>query len=81
MAQAAEYIAISTTNAQANGWNVLARGADKAQVEQSADASIVGSDIYAETLRKNLRIVSKTTARRIAGRCALNECDHDHGDN
>ena len=76
----ATYIALSTINAQASGWEVLARGSVKSMVEECAWASIVGSDIYADTLRKNLTIVSLTKARKIASRCALGECDHDHGD-
>ena len=75
----AEFIAISTINAQMSGWEVLARGADKATVHDEAWDSLVGDDIYADTLRKNLRVVSKSAALRIAGRCALDECDHDHG--
>lgn len=77
MAQTAEYIAISTYNSQ-HGWTVIARGSDKTAVSQDADAAITGTDIYAETLRKNLTVVSKTVARRMAGRCALGECDHQH---
>lgn len=77
---ATEYVAISTVNAQMSGWQVLARGSDRAMVEQQASDGIAGTDIYAQTLRINLRIVSKTAARRLAGRCALNECDHDHGE-
>lgn len=75
----ATYVAISTINAQLSGWDVLARGSDKSAVEQQAWDGISGSDIYADTLRKNLTVVSLTKARKLAGRCALNECDHDHG--
>lgn len=80
----ATYVALSTINAQMSGWQVLARGTDKAAVEQAADAAIAAehvdpTNIYRDTLSKNLRVVSLTNARRIAGRCALGECDHDHG--
>ena len=76
---AAEYVALSTINARMTGWDVLARGSDKPAVEQQAWDAIVGNDIYADTLRKNLRVVSRSAALRLAGRCALNECPHDHG--
>jgi hypothetical protein len=75
----AQYVAITTVNAQQSGWDVLARGTDKDAVRQEAWDSIVGSDIYADTYRKNLTVLSLTKARRVAGRCALGECEHDHG--
>lgn len=77
------YVALSTINAQASGWDVLARGTDKTAVERAADERIAAeypnpTDIYRDTLQKNLTVVSLTQARRIAGRCVLGECDHDH---
>lgn len=82
--KAAEYVAISTINAQMSGWDVLARGSDKSAVEQAGYDRIGAdypdhTDIYSDTLRKNLVTVSLSKARQIAGRCALGECDHDHG--
>lgn len=74
-----EYVAITTINAQTSDYRVVARGTDKDVVRDVARAAIDGVDIYAETEHKNLRVLSKTQARRLAGRCALGECDHDHG--
>lgn len=81
--KAAEYVAISTINAQMSGWDVLARGTDPRDVAEAAYAEIDRQypnrlDIYSDTLRKNVVVTSLTKARRIAGRCALGECDHDH---
>lgn len=82
--KAAEYVAISTINAQMSGWDVLARGIDKGAVEATGYDQIDvlypnRTDIYGDTLRKNLMVVSLSKARQIAGRCSLGECDHDHG--
>lgn len=64
------YLAISTTN-PANGWQIYATGDNKAQVEKDAETKIGPilnqwgqSDLKQETLHKNLRVVSKTQARR-----------------
>ena len=70
---AALYIALTTTNAQQNGWKVLAYGLNADAVEAKA-REIIGDpagiapgsvrDIYAETEHKNLRVVSKTDAKK-----------------
>ena len=62
------YIAVTTTG---TAWKVLAYGTDKTTVEQKA-REIIGDpgagggvrDIYAETEHKNLRMLSKTAAKR-----------------
>ena len=79
----ATYVALSTINAQMSWWTVLARGTDRVTVEQDGFAAIAErypspTDIYRDTLQKNMTTVSLTRARRIAGRCRLDECDHDH---
>lgn len=67
------YIALTTTNAQVHGWKVLAYGHDAAKVQSKAEELIgdirtdAGTDIYRETEHKNLRVVSKTTAKRSYG--------------
>lgn len=73
----ATYLALTTLNSQTSGWSVLAYGEGgkdmKARVEEAARAQIgdirtdYGTDIYAETKHKNLRVVSKTTAKRKYG--------------
>lgn len=77
------YVAITTIDGGA--WNEIARGHSRATVESDAwnimdqrTARRGWHNIYDDTERKNLRIVSLTTARRIAGKCALGECDHSH---
>jgi hypothetical protein len=63
------FIAITTTNA-GEGWEVVAYGADKNAVQKKArdiigdTARPVGTDIYAVTKHKNLRVVSKTEAKQ-----------------
>lgn len=79
----ATYIAMSTINAQASGWDILARGTDKAAVEADGFAEVERRypdrlDIYSDTMRANFVVVSLTRARRMAGRCALGECAHEH---
>lgn len=80
-----EYVALSTINAQASGWEVLARGPDRDAVLLAALGEIDRqypdrTDIYNDTLRANLRVDGLVTARAVAGRCALGECSHDHDD-
>lgn len=64
----ATYALISTTNAAQNGWTVYCVGT-KAQCQATLDneKDFNGTDIWADTLRKNARIVSKTTAKRQYG--------------
>lgn len=61
----ATYCLVSTTNAAVNGWTVYAEGT-KAQCEKTLDTDpqFNGTDIWADTLRKNAKIVSKTKATR-----------------
>ena len=71
---AAIYIALTTTNAQQSGWKVIAYGEDVDAVEAKA-RELIGDpagltpgsvrDIYAETEHKNLRVVSKTAAKKL----------------
>lgn len=64
------YVAVTTTNAQTNGWHEVARGADKQAVQAAAEQKIAGhqwdqqKDIYTETELRNLHVVSKTNAKR-----------------
>lgn len=63
------YVAITTTNPQ-HGWHEVARGNDKQAVEAKARkvignvATDYGTDIYCDTEHTNLRVVSKTEAKR-----------------
>lgn len=59
------YIALTTINSQTNGYHALAAGHDKAKVEQAALDNIRGTDIYSQTKRINLRVVSKTAAKKL----------------
>lgn len=66
------YVAVTTTNPR-YGWYEVARGGDKKTVEAEARTVIgdaatgYGSDIYKDTQHTNLRIVSKTEAKRSYG--------------
>lgn len=76
--RSAEYVAMTTTNPQ-YGWSAIARGTDCQQVERDADALLDQSDIYTETKRKNLTIMSVSAARRrfgshVAGLCGCDRC-------
>ncbi len=62
----ATYVLISTVNAAQNGWAVYCEGT-KAQCQVCLDKEFNGTDIWADTLRKNARIVSKSTAKRQYG--------------
>lgn len=68
----ATYLAITTTNPE-HGYEVLAYGSDKEKVREAAEEQIgdirrdYGTDIYAETRHKNLRVVSKTKAKLALG--------------
>ncbi len=65
------YFLISTTNAAVNGWSVYGRGS-KREMEELRDSHPAfidktpqHRDIYAQTLAKNARVVSKTKARKV----------------
>lgn len=78
-----EYVALSTYNAQTGGYVVLARGHGKVEIACKGDAEIDRRypdrlNIWGDTLRKNLHVVSISQARRTVGLCALGECDHFH---
>jgi hypothetical protein len=60
----ATYVALTTTNPQTGHYKVLATGENKAEVEQQAEQSIAGTDIYAETERKNLLVWPVSKVRR-----------------
>lgn len=66
------YVAITTTNPQ-HGWKQVGTGSDKNAVRDEAERSIAGAqwnkvkDIYTQTELTNLRVVSKTTAKRQYG--------------
>jgi hypothetical protein len=61
----ATYVLLSTTNAAVNGWTVYCEGT-KQECEHALSTipDFHGTDIWADTLRKNAVIVSKTTAIR-----------------
>ena len=73
----ATYYALTTQNSQMSGWSIVAHGTDQAAVREDAyrilsgrpdgDCSARVQDIYLDTELKNLRIVSKTRARRCYG--------------
>lgn len=69
----ATYVAVTTTNAQQNGWREVITGSDKAEVQEKAERQICGNqydgpkDIYTQTELRNLRVVSKTEAKRTFG--------------
>ena len=79
-----EYVALSTLNEQF-GWNIYARGADRAQVTAEAEMEIDRTsgnlfddyrnvNLRTDTLLKNLSVVSLTCARRLVGKHKLGEC-------
>lgn len=63
------YVAVTTTNPQ-HGWKQIAIGSDKDAVRDEAEHRIAGhvwnevKDIYMQTELTNLRVVSKTVAKR-----------------
>ena len=67
------YIAITTTNAQQNGWHEVTSGPKKAEVHDKALRQIAGNqwdkqkDIYTQTKLANLIVVSATEAKRTYG--------------
>lgn len=66
------YVAITTTNPQ-HGWNEVCTGGDADAVRTEAERHIAGNqwsqvkDIYMQTKLTNLRVVSKTEAKRTYG--------------
>jgi len=59
------YFVISTTNAQIEGWSIFGQGTkEECKKIQLTHSSFQGTDIYADTLNKNSRIVSTTEAKR-----------------
>lgn len=66
------YVAVTSTNPQ-QGWEEITHGTDKEQVQIDAESEIAGAqwnqskDIYTQTKLRNLRVVSKTTAKREYG--------------
>lgn len=61
------FVALTTTNPQM-GWRALAIGPDPSTVRAEAEARICGNDLYAQTERRNLVVVSRTTALRQYGK-------------
>ena len=61
----ATYYALTTENAAMQGWNILAIADTKADAEARGNAAIgTGTDIFSDTRRKNLTVLSATAARR-----------------
>ena len=59
------YFVISTTNAQVEGWSIFGQGTkEECRKIQLNDTAFQGIDIYADTLNKNSRIVSRTEAKK-----------------
>lgn len=59
------YLALTTINPHTSGFKIVAAGHNKKAVEDAAYKAIGGgTDLEAETYRKNLRVVSKTAAKR-----------------
>lgn len=59
------YFVISTTNAQVLGWSVYGQGTkEECKNIQLNHNEFQGTHIFADTLNKNSRIVSKTEATR-----------------
>jgi len=64
-----KFYAISTVNAASFGWRIVATGDSRREAAEAAEAELValGADIYAETMRRNMMVVSAPTARRQYG--------------
>lgn len=82
---AREYVALTTVNPQF-GWTMLYRSSDRDDAEAHALDEIdrrngSGPSIWKDVEQRNLVVLPLGKARKVAGRCALGECDHDHGDN
>ena len=62
-----QYYALTSQNPQLLGWRIVGIGTTAAEAEREALATLPplrADNIYAQTDRRNLRIVSKTDARR-----------------
>ena len=67
------YYAVSSYNSQMLGWEIFAQ-APTAQAARRIAEEEIGppcGDIYTETLHVNLRVWSRSTARRLLGRARL----------
>jgi hypothetical protein len=66
------YVAVTTTTPQ-HGWKEVATGSNKEQLRDEAERKIAGNqwntvkDIYVQTELTNLRVVSRTDAKRKFG--------------
>lgn len=56
------YLAMSTTNYQTNGMRVLGIAHTRAAAEEAGFDAVQGDNIYDETYRRNMVVVSKTAA-------------------
>lgn len=66
----ATYLALTTINAQANGWHIIADGKTRDETEEYAYRVLDQGDrldIENDTERANLKVVSITTAQRTFG--------------
>ena len=63
------YVALSTTNYSQDGYTALAVGSNKEAVKEAAEREITDNNggVYANTLIKNLLIVTATNAKREHG--------------
>lgn len=64
--KSATYYAITTHN-PSGGWYILAEGHQRQEVESAGHSLITGNDMYADTYRKNLRVVTTTALKRYYG--------------
>ena len=59
------YFVISTINSRVEGWSIFGQGTkEECKKIELTDSAFQGTDIYADTLNKNSRIVSKTESKR-----------------
>lgn len=68
------YYALTTDNAQALGWVILASALTRREAETRGRAHVLGTDTCAQTRRDNLRVVSRTAAIRRYGLRHLLAC-------
>ncbi|MBQ3942797.1 MAG: hypothetical protein II669_00590 [Elusimicrobia bacterium] len=65
MKKAPCYVLLSTINAAVNGWTAYCKGTnEQCEATLSNNPIFRGTDIWADTYRKNAIIVSMTTAKR-----------------
>ena len=62
----ATFYIISTTNSLVEGWKIYGTFSSRKEAEKAIDdiEEFKGTDIEADTLNKNSRVVSKTSAKR-----------------